>query len=93
MKLAVDWARINSVEAFYDYLLPILDAPKWHGRNLDALHDSVVNAGIYQSGPPFYIKHINSSKRLAAIGEFQLAVIAIFASSIIENGGEQIIQD
>ena len=93
MELTIDWAAIKTIEEFYDYLLPILGAPEWHGRNLNALNDSVVTGGIYESGPPFNVKHMNCSKSIEGIREFQEAVISIFTSSVIENGGSQIVQE
>ena len=93
MELKIDWAAIKTIEEFYDYILPMLGAPGWHGRNLDALNDSVVTGGIYESGPPFNVKNINCSKSIESIREFQEAVISIFTSSVIENGGSQIVQE
>ena len=92
MELMVDWAAIKTPEEFYEYLLPILNAPEWHGRNLNALNDSVVTGGIYESGPPFNIEHINCSKSVGGIREFQLTVISIFTESVIQNGGSQIVR-
>jgi RNAse (barnase) inhibitor barstar len=93
MELEIDWGIIKSNDEFYDYILPKLAAPDWHGRNLNALNDSVVTGGIYESGPPFNVKHINCSKSIESIRELQVAVISIFTSSVIENGGRQIVQE
>jgi RNAse (barnase) inhibitor barstar len=57
MELIIDWASIKTTEEFYGYFLPIFGAPEWHGRNLNALNDSVVTGDVYESGPPFNVKH------------------------------------
>ena len=40
---------------FYSALLPQLGAPSWHGRNLDALFDSL-SGGINRVEPPIRIE-------------------------------------
>jgi len=46
----------RSVADFYDSLLSHLGAPEWHGRNVNALVDSVVYGGINRVNPPFVIR-------------------------------------
>ncbi|HEY0114041.1 MAG TPA: barstar family protein [Allosphingosinicella sp.] len=63
------WA---SPEDFYSALLPELGAPEWHGRNLDALNDSLAG-GINRLEPPFRVEiggtaHL-SSDMAAFLGE------------------------
>jgi RNAse (barnase) inhibitor barstar len=41
---------------FYDALLPKLGAPEWHGRNANALNDSVIWGGINSVNPPLVIR-------------------------------------
>ena len=48
----IDWKNIANEEDFYNSILPQLDAPEWHGRNLDALSDSLVGGGINGIEPP-----------------------------------------
>jgi RNAse (barnase) inhibitor barstar len=45
----------RSQEDFYSALLPRLEAPAWHGRNLDALEESLRDSDINQLGPPFKV--------------------------------------
>ena len=92
MELEIDWEKIESQDSFYELFLSVISAPEWHGRNLDALSDSVVAGGVVKAGPPFCIKHLNCSKSHKSIREFQAAVISIFTESIIENGGKQVVQ-
>ena len=46
---------------FYDALLPQIGAPDWHGRNLNAVDDSLVYGGINSKEPPFRFRIINAS--------------------------------
>ena len=49
---ASDW---TSTEDFYDAVLPLLGAPDWHGRNLNALIDSILVEGVNSVAPPYVI--------------------------------------
>ncbi len=40
----------------YDALLAALGAPEWHGRNLNALTDSMIWGGINEVEPPYTIQ-------------------------------------
>ena len=46
----------TSPDDFYDALLPQLGAPEWHGRNLDALDDSIFSGDINAVEPPFRVQ-------------------------------------
>jgi RNAse (barnase) inhibitor barstar len=46
----------KTVDDFYDALLPELGAPAWHGRNANALNDSVIWGGINAVNPPLMIR-------------------------------------
>jgi RNAse (barnase) inhibitor barstar len=48
---ARQWRKIDD---FYDALLEAIEAPAWHGRNINALADSVCNR-INALEPPFSI--------------------------------------
>ena len=41
---------------FYDALLPKLKSPDWHGKNLNAIIDSVVYGEINEIEPPLTIR-------------------------------------
>ena len=40
-------------EDVFERVLAALKAPDWHGRNLDALWDSIAGGGINELVPPF----------------------------------------
>jgi RNAse (barnase) inhibitor barstar len=46
----------KTVDDFYDAVLPELGAPAWHGRNANALNDSVIWGGINAVNPPLMIR-------------------------------------
>jgi RNAse (barnase) inhibitor barstar len=50
---ATNWHKWSD---FYDALLSALEAPDWHGYNLDALLDSMVWGGINIIEPPYTIR-------------------------------------
>lgn len=54
---ASDWA---GVQDFYDAVLPALGAPDWHGTNVNALVESMVQGDINKVEPPFRIEILNS---------------------------------
>ena len=43
MLILCNFARLNTLEAVYDYLSEELSFPDWFGRNLDALHDCLTD--------------------------------------------------
>ncbi len=49
---ASGWKTIND---FYDAILAALEAPHWHGRNSNALHDSMGVGQINGVEPPYKI--------------------------------------
>ena len=53
---AITWSGRDD---FYDALHPALGAPQWHGRNLDALSDTLGGDGINEVKPPFHIRIIS----------------------------------
>jgi RNAse (barnase) inhibitor barstar len=38
--IKIDAGGWGAIEDLHDTLLKVLEAPDWHGRNLDAFHDS-----------------------------------------------------
>ena len=49
----LDGSRWVSRDDFYDALFQQLGAPSWHGRNFNALRDSLVTGDINEREPPF----------------------------------------
>jgi RNAse (barnase) inhibitor barstar len=53
---AATWKTTNDV---YDALFATIGAPAWHGRNFDALNDSIVTGGINFVEVPYRIAICN----------------------------------
>jgi RNAse (barnase) inhibitor barstar len=54
--IELDGAAWRTVNDFYTSYLAAVGAPVWHGRNLDALWDSLTAGGINQRSLPFRIR-------------------------------------
>lgn len=84
MEILVNWKEIDTEEMFYDQFLPQVSAPEWHGRNLDALADSIVTGDVNGIEPPYTIKNINTTKSPETIKEFQNKVLIVFNEAAME---------
>ena len=91
MKIVIDWEQVDSEEKFFDVFLPQIEAPDWHGRNLDALNDSLVSGGINGVEPPFCIVNNNTGSSSEEMANFQRTVFSIFADAVIERNGVEVI--
>jgi hypothetical protein len=58
---ATNWTTVHD---FYDALFSAIGAPEWHGRNINALIDSMIWGGINKVDPP-YIIHIKGVGQLS----------------------------
>jgi RNAse (barnase) inhibitor barstar len=74
---------------FYDALLPQLGAPAWHGRNLDALEDSIFVGDINAIESPFHISISGTDTLSTSMREFLARVRMVFADNT-ENGNATI---
>jgi hypothetical protein len=54
--IELDGSKWVTVMDFYDALLTALGAPRWHGRNVNALVDSMIFGGINAMEPPYRIR-------------------------------------
>lgn len=93
MEILVDWKKIEKEEDFYSMFLPQVKAPEWHGRNLDALADSVVTGAINSIEPPYTIHSINTGSAPDHLADFQLKVLAIFNEGVAENRGIRFVSE
>jgi RNAse (barnase) inhibitor barstar len=75
------WQRPDD---FYEALLPRLGAPDWHGRNLDALNDSIFNGQINRVEPPYHISVCGTDSLSDDMRDFLRKVRQIF----VGRGGE-----
>lgn len=63
---AGDWVTAND---FYDSFFRAVEAPTWHGRNFNALRDSIVTGGINNVELPYLItiQNLNTAKEQAKL--------------------------
>ena len=59
--IKLDASGWKSWTDYYDAILSALDAPHWHGRNANALFDSMVGGGINGVEPPYKIWIVGTS--------------------------------
>ena len=58
-EITVDVSACSSTQDFYALLLVGLGAPAWHGKNLDALWDTISSDDINDVRAPFTVRFIN----------------------------------
>lgn len=54
-ELILDARRWRTADEFYDSFFAVVGAPSWHGRNFDALRDSISVGGINSVELPYRI--------------------------------------
>jgi RNAse (barnase) inhibitor barstar len=80
MKLiSLDASEWRSPDDFYSAILPELGAPDWHGRNLDALDDSLGGGTINALEPPFRVEVAGADKLPESMQRFLSEVARLFA--------------
>jgi RNAse (barnase) inhibitor barstar len=73
---------------FYDALLPSLGAPHWHGRNLDALNDSLRCDDINAVRLPLHIRITNSTSVPAELRRHLQQLAELIADLRTRDGRE-----
>ena len=59
--IELDATRWRTALDLYDDLLPALGSPEWHGRNINALIDSMIWGGINAVEPPYVVVALNAA--------------------------------
>ena len=54
--LTLDGTNWKTKDDFYDAFFKAVGAPDWHGRNFNALHDSIIYRDINQIEIPYTIR-------------------------------------
>ncbi len=78
MEIFKNWKELKPEKEFYASFLPQVSAPVWHGRNLDALGDSIVTGDVNGIEPPYTIRSINELDVTKSLEEFKIKVLAVF---------------
>ncbi len=78
MKLIrLDASDFSSSTELYETLLAKLGAPQWHGRNFNALRDSL-SGGINQVEAPFTVEVTNSKQVRPELSTFLYDLLTVF---------------
>jgi RNAse (barnase) inhibitor barstar len=88
-QIQLDASAWQEPDDFYNALLPQLGAPAWHGRNLDALEDSIFVGDINAIEAPFHISISGTDILSPAMREFLARVRAVLTDNA-ENGNATI---
>ncbi|GGZ96748.1 hypothetical protein GCM10008090_01230 [Arenicella chitinivorans] len=78
MKVIIDWSEIQSPDDYFSQLLPQVGAPDWHGRNLNALADSLVTGGINKLEPPFCLINLQTGSVPPELQDFVTGLNEIY---------------
>jgi len=83
----IDWMEISSLDDFYRRVFRQMEAPAWHGANLDALYDSWVTGGICPTGPPFEFRFTSQIADARLPAGVAGVILETAGRSVAENGG------
>jgi RNAse (barnase) inhibitor barstar len=86
-EIKIDWSEISTVDDFYRVIFNQIDPPDWHGRNLNALNDSLVTGDICKSGPPFDFIFQNKDIMNETLKDIADSFEEIAIDSVNKNGG------
>jgi len=80
-KIDLDASAWTKPDDFYDALLPQLGAPDWHGRNLDAIEDSIFGGDINSVQSLFHISIARTDELSRSMKDFLIRVNDVFADN------------
>jgi RNAse (barnase) inhibitor barstar len=83
-EICLDGASWRTSDDFYEAYLMAVGAPRWHGRNLDAVWDSLMGADINELNPPFRVRITG----LSYMGEDVRSLVRRFAALLEEARSE-----
>jgi RNAse (barnase) inhibitor barstar len=86
--IVLDASAWRDRDDFYYALLPALGAPDWHGRNLDALNDSIAGDDISAVRLPFRIKITNASSVPADLQKYLFKFADLITDIRVSRGCE-----
>ena len=85
--IRLDASQWRTPQDFYSALLPELEAPRWHGRNLDALYDSFCG-DINGVEPPFVVEVQGAAQLTSEMAAFLTDVATVFEDARKEVGAD-----
>jgi RNAse (barnase) inhibitor barstar len=88
LTISLDASGWERPDDFFGALLPGLRAPSWHGRNLDALNDSIFVGDINEVEPPFRVVVNGTDALHGDMRNFLREVEALFQTGQKNTGME-----
>jgi RNAse (barnase) inhibitor barstar len=88
--VVIDWAQIDSPDAFYQMVLPQIRSPGWHGRNLDALSDSLFSGQINGLEPPYIVEMLGVHNIPDHLAAFAKSIVVVWFEAARERAGIEI---
>ncbi len=82
--IVLDGTNWKTKDDFYDAFFKAVGAPKWHGRNFNALRDSMINGQINEVEPPFTIQISGLSKMPSEVRSKVRSMVEDFCNLIRE---------
>lgn len=79
-EITIDGTSWETPDDFYDAFFKAVGAPSWHGRNFNALRDSICTGQINRIEVPYLIRITNFS----CIGRGAIQVVKDFLSLVNE---------
>ena len=61
-EIVIDGAEWKTAADFYSAFLGAVEAPEWHGHNLDALWDSITRGGINGRNLPYTVRVLGTAR-------------------------------
>ncbi len=91
MEIIINWAQIKDKDNLYNSLFEQLDSPSWHGKNLNALWDSISGGGINGVEPPYRVLIRNENEIPDDLIDFAEGVKNVFVDASRENDDIEIV--
>lgn len=85
MNVILDWALIETEDDFYKLFFAQVKAPEWHGKNLNALSDSIIVGDVNGVEPPYTVISKNESSTPETMKMLQGMVFGIFQEAATEG--------
>ena len=83
-EITLDGKPWRSADDFYDALFAALGSPAWHGRNFDALRDSLAVGSVNRVETPYRLRIVGMASMASGVKVF----VAGFADLIRELQAE-----
>ncbi len=83
--LQLDASTWKNTDDVYESLFTVLGAPPWHGKNFEALHDSIVTGSINVVGVPYTLSIRGMKSAKAAVKNFVSDLISFISEREAEG--------